>query len=116
MVEQEVPLEIKRMEADGGRTIAHKAAHPLDETTYDTTDDDRKIRSIPKGILHKIWGFAQSHRKTKCENKEEEDHYGRRYRNCPVPVRNRFGRDRKDPPWYCGYCRLFDDPDVDGGA
>jgi len=110
MVDQEIPLEIKRMEADGGRTIGHKARHPLDPTTYDTTDDGQDVHEIPRSVLSRVWGFIKSKRKTLCVNKNELAYYGRRYPTCPVPPERRFGRDRAHGPWYCGYCRLFDSP------
>ena len=107
-MKQEIPLEIKRLEADGGRTIAHKVRHPLDETTYDMTDDNGALHSVPKPVMSRAWSWFQARRKTKCVNREEPDHFGKRYRSCPVPPNRRFGRDREDPPWHCGYCKLFD--------
>ena len=109
----EVPLSVKRTEADGGRTMADRARHPLDETPYDMTDD-KKTHRVPRGALAAIWGFISAKRKTKCVNPDAGKYYKRRFRCCPVPVAQRHGRDQEEGPWPCGYCRLFGSPEPEG--
>ena len=44
-----------------------------------------------------------------CRNLSEPEYVGRRFRRCPIEKDRRFGSTRK--PWYCNYCKLYDDPD-----